>query len=132
MVLIVSYIWMGYETNTEFIFYILSLFNQLTMSFGMQLPLNFSRTAQVVAAFIRIDKVLNGEELEKIPKETTENPSVLLRGVAYRLNDKKILHGVSVSIIEPGLSVITGPVGSGKSSLLKVILGEYHPLLDGN
>lgn len=126
LILIISYIWMGNEANTELIFYILSLFNQLTMAFGRTLPLNFSRTAQFFASLMRLDKTLRADELEKTSSECVDKPSIMLRGVTLRLNNKTVLDGITVSVSEPGLTVVTGPVGSGKSSLLKVILREYE------
>lgn len=131
LVLILSYIWMGYETSTELIFYVLSLFHQLNMQFGLSLPINFSKTAQLYASLIRLNKVLQAEELKKSDDETTEKPLILLKEVSFRLSNKDILEGVSINISNSGLTVVTGPVGSGKSSLLKVILQDYNPVSKG-
>lgn len=131
LVLILSYIWMGYKTNTELIFYVLSLFHQLNMQFGISLPINFSKTAQLYASLIRLNKVLQAEELKKSDDESTEKPLILLKEVSFRLSNKDILEGISVNISNFGLTVVTGPVGSGKSSVLKVILQDYNPISKG-
>lgn len=122
---------MGYTTNTELIFYVLSLFHQLTMQFGFSLPMNFSRTAQLYASLLRLNNVLQAEELNKTDDKTTEKPSVVMKEVSFRLANKDILEGISMNISNPGLTVVTGSVGSGKSSLLKVILHDYHPVSKG-
>lgn len=126
LILIISYIWLGHETNTELIFYILSLFHQLTRAISITLPRNFSRTAQFWASFLRLNKILRADEVEKTVTEYTEKPSVMLRGISLTINNRKILDRISLSVNQPGLTVVTGPVGSGKSSLLKVMLNEFH------
>lgn len=122
---------MGYKTNTEMIFYVLQLFNQLTSSFGMVLPGNFSRTAQFIASVVRLDKILHAEELVSVELEKVEKPSILLKDVTLEIRDKEILKGMTLYIPIPGLTIITGPVGSGKSSLMKVILQDYQPIKSG-
>lgn len=132
VVLIMIYIWMGYTTNTELIFYILQLFNQVNTNFGITLPANFSRTAQFYAAVIRLDRVLHCRELEKAEGEGAEKrPAVFLKNVSFNLENKQILKRISLSVTKPGLTLITGSVGSGKSSLLKIILRDFQPVAEG-
>lgn len=131
LVLIVFYMWMGYSTNAELIFYVLNLFNQLNFQFGHSLPINFSKTAQLYASLFRLNKVLQAEELHKTDDESTEKPLVLMKDASFGLGNKDILKGVSINITKPGLTVVTGPVGSGKTSLLKIILQDYNPVTDG-
>lgn len=101
------------------------------MQFGFALPGNFSRAAQLYASIIRLNMVLQAEELKKTDEETTEKPSVLLKDASFSLSKKDILKGISLNVTKNGLTVVTGPVGSGKSSLLKVILQDFHPVSEG-
>lgn len=58
-------------------------------------------------------------------------PTISLTNVHFNIGNKQILHDISMNISRPGLIVITGSVGSGKSSLLKVILRDYQPINRG-
>lgn len=133
LVLILFYIWMGYQTDAELIFYVLSLFTQINSQFGFALPNYFSKIVQLSASLFRLENVLQAEELKRSEENCYGDgePLVLLKDVCYSLNNEEILKGVSLHVSDPGLYVITGPVGSGKSSLLKVILLEYHPVTEG-
>lgn len=114
------------------IFYVLSLFHQLNMQFGISLPINFSKTAQLYASLQRLNKVLQAEELMKRNEGLSkEKPSISLKDVGIMLGNKDVLDSISFNIANSGLTVITGPVGSGKSSLLKAILRDYSPLSKG-
>lgn len=95
------------------------------MQVGITLPMSFSRCAQLYASIQRLNEVLQSEELKRIDEDITETPAVLLKDASFCLGDKYILRGISMNISKPGLTVVTGSVGSGKSSLLKVILKDY-------
>lgn len=122
---------MGYKTDTEMIFYVLQLFNQLSTTIGLTLPANFSRTSQFYAAIIRLDNVLLAKELDKADNDASDKPSVVLRDVSFDLGNREILQNISMTITKPGLTMVTGAVGSGKSSLLKIILQDYQPVKTG-
>lgn len=131
VILILSYIWMGYKTDTELIFYVLQLFTQLSSIFGDKLPNTLSRIAQFYASISRLNKILHCDDLQRQKKEPVDKPSVALKTVSLHLKNKSIFTDISLYIKNQGLTFIVGPVGSGKSSLLKIILGEYQPLTTG-
>ena len=60
-----------------------------------------------------------------VPKMTPSPLSVL--GLTYMPNGKSILHNINLSVKASSLTVITGPVGCGKSMLLSAIVGEVAP-----
>lgn len=122
---------MGYDLNTELIFYILQIFNHLSRTFGNTLPNNFSKVAQFCASITRLEKVFQTEEMEKFTSQYEKLPSVVLKNVSFGIENTHILKNVSFTIRKPGLIVVTGPVGSGKTSLLKVILRDYQPVTEG-
>lgn len=129
LVLILSYIWLGNQTNTELIFYVQSLFQEITMAMGIMIPVNMGRTAELVASLRRINKVFQCQDIPKIEKIYKE-ALIDMNNVTVEMKDTKILDDVSLKISKPGLHVITGVVGAGKSSVLKVIIG-LHNLSEG-
>ena len=51
-----------------------------------------------------------------------------LRGVEMEFDDKKVLDGVSLSVAPMERLVIMGQSGSGKSTILRLILGILQPV----
>ena len=52
--------------------------------------------------------------------------SIKTKSISYSVNDKKILHDISVEISPGEITTIIGPNGSGKSTLLKIISGDFE------
>lgn len=129
--LILIYMSMGFDPSTETIYYIMQIFGQLASSIGTVLPSNLSKTAQVYASVIRLNEMLQAEEMDKFESTHEQNPIIFMKNLSFDIGDKKILSEVSMRIENSGLIVVTGPVGCGKSSLLKIILRDYQPILKG-
>nr|XP_023012681.1 probable multidrug resistance-associated protein lethal(2)03659 [Leptinotarsa decemlineata] len=131
--LLMSYIWMGYPTDATIVFYILSNFNSLKHFLGYLLPVSIGVVAQAISSLTRIDKVI---QLAKYPDRTVTvqssasvSPLVELKQAFVRIGQKEILSNITFNATS-GLTVVTGALGSGKSSLLKAILRDY-PLTNG-
>lgn len=131
IILMLAYVWMGYTTNVELIFYVLQLFNQISSTFGDTLPTTFSRIAQFYACVTRINEILKCDDLHQLEKKSVERSSVLLENLSLELGNKEIFNSISMQITNPGLTIVTGSVGSGKSCLLKIILKEYQSISSG-
>lgn len=131
-VLIMSYIWYGRSLDAKTMFYIVSIFRELRYCLGILLPYNIGSAAETYSSVTRIAKVLKSEELEpKLSKEEpTAKPGVELKDAVVHIRDLEILNHVSFRI-DSGLTLVTGTVGAGKSSLLKTILEDY-PLTSGS
>lgn len=56
-----------------------------------------------------------------------EIPKIALKGVTKRFGDKHVLNGVDLDICRGESMVIIGGSGTGKSVLMKCILGLIHP-----
>lgn len=129
--LIISYIWMGYSTNTEMIFYMITLFKDLEYNLGTLIPWGMAQVAHLYSSVVRINRVLVAEELKPVTGsyEEVAHPFVEIENGSVHINKHEILKEVSFRT-ESGLTIITGNVGSGKSSFLKAILQDY-PLTSG-
>ncbi|KAL9708092.1 hypothetical protein quinque_011610 [Culex quinquefasciatus] len=64
------------------------------------------------------------KSLENVAK-TLHRPVVSIKRANFTITGKPILHSIDLQIYEGSFLAITGPVGSGKSSLLAAILGEF-------
>nr|XP_023012687.1 probable multidrug resistance-associated protein lethal(2)03659 [Leptinotarsa decemlineata]XP_023012688.1 probable multidrug resistance-associated protein lethal(2)03659 [Leptinotarsa decemlineata]XP_023012689.1 probable multidrug resistance-associated protein lethal(2)03659 [Leptinotarsa decemlineata]XP_023012690.1 probable multidrug resistance-associated protein lethal(2)03659 [Leptinotarsa decemlineata] len=124
--LIMSYIWMGYTAEAELVFYVLTIFKDLKHTLGVLIPFGIGRGADLYSAIIRINKVIQCEELDKKigSDEPTSKPFVELTEATVRIKETTILKDISFRTTS-GLTLVTGTVGSGKTSLLKCILQEY-------
>lgn len=109
----------------------------------------FQNTPNLLSAFACLDRIQNFLELESrtdyrveeahFSKESEnddalnfdESNAMSFRNASFGWHlDKRILSNLDLEIPRGGLTIILGPVGSGKSSLCKAILGEL-PLLEG-
>ncbi|OBT93873.2 hypothetical protein VE01_08497 [Pseudogymnoascus verrucosus] len=87
----------------------------------------FVSTAEV---FSQPEYTFTNVETQKLPSKglanLTSNAIIKLEHASFTIKDKTepVLHDISISIERFSLTMIVGPVGSGKSSMLKAILGE--------
>ena len=99
---------------------------------GMAAPIvaafNFVDTlAQVGTTVSQVDEILKSEEQKHGEKSVSlENYNIEVKGVSFGYHDdKEILHGISLSIPQHGMTALVGPSGSGKSTLAKLIAGFW-------
>ncbi|CAG9826603.1 unnamed protein product [Diabrotica balteata] len=124
--LVMAYIWFGYATDTELIFYLSTMFKDIEYYLGGLIPYGLGSAAELYSALRRINQVITAEELP--PKigsdEPTNEPILELREADVTINNNLILNNINFKA-KPGLTLVTGKVGSGKSSLLKALLQDY-------
>lgn len=53
---------------------------------------------------------------------------VKVRGLSFRRNERVILEKVDIDILRGKITAIMGPSGTGKTTLLRIIGGQLHPL----
>ena len=104
----------------------------IILSLGMSAPIvaafNFVDTlAQVGTTVSQVDEILKGEEQERANTTVTfDDHNIEVKDVSFGYHDdKEILHGVSLSIPQNGMTALVGPSGSGKSTLAKMIAGFW-------
>lgn len=121
---ILVYINMGYPARAELVYYVLSCFSTIQGLWGISIPYGWTNAAEMYAALIRLNTVLNAEEVEKnIPTQTMDGVALVdLDQVTVK---KNLLEKVTATATNGMMVVVTGPIGLGKSLLLKTILKEY-------
>ena len=104
----------------------------IVLSLGMAAPIvaafNFVDTlAQVGTTVSQVDEILKSEEQEHASEPVAfESHDIEVKDVSFGYHeDKEILHGVSLSIPQNGMTALVGPSGSGKSTLAKLIGGFW-------
>ena len=71
------------------------------------------------------------DKLKIIPLKTNRNPLIFIKDLQIKYNDKKIFKPISLEVNNGDKIAIIGKNGVGKSSILKLILGEKLQY-DGN
>ena len=129
MLTVLPFGWLFYTQGT------LTVENFVTviiLALGMAAPIvaafNFVDTlAQVGTTVSQVDEILNAEEQEHASGSvefTDHNIEVNNVSFGYH-DDNEILHNVSLSIPQNGMTALVGPSGSGKSTLAKLVAGFW-------
>ncbi len=104
----------------------------IILALGMAAPIvaafNFVDTlAQVGTTVSQVDEILKAEEQEHGTKNVAfKDHNIEVKGVSFGYHDdKEILHDVTLSVPQNGMTALVGPSGSGKSTLAKLIAGFW-------
>ena len=100
----------------------------LDMSAPIVAAFNFVDTlAQVGTTVDQVDEFLNTEEQEHGEAPVSvESHNIEVQNISFGYHDdQEILHGVSLSIPQNGMTALVGPSGSGRSTLAKLIAGFW-------
>ncbi|XP_019874089.2 probable multidrug resistance-associated protein lethal(2)03659 isoform X2 [Aethina tumida] len=124
-ILITTYVLMGNLIHAELVYYILSCFARLRHALSVLIPLGITEAAELRASVDRIGVLLKEKPCHKLKSHPIIVPKIKFSDVTVSLKGKDVLKKLTLKI-EPGLTVLTGSFGSGKTSLLKTILGDYE------
>ncbi|XP_021186907.3 ATP-binding cassette sub-family C member 4 [Helicoverpa armigera] len=143
---IVAFVVMGGEIRAEITFSLVQYFNLLQLACNIFFPLALAFLAETKVSVRRLEEFLLLDELapEKIAspidsntilnngteKEKPKHTGLVLSGLSASWQPEAIVNTLrNITLkVQPGEFVgIAGLVGSGKSSLLQVILGELPP-----
>ena len=104
----------------------------IILSLGMSAPIvaafNFVDTlAQVGTTVSQVDEILKAEEQQHGEASVTfEDHSIEVKDASFGYHEgQEILHDVSLSIPQGGMTALVGPSGSGKSTVAKLIAGFW-------
>lgn len=139
---ILTFVLMGNDPNAYYVFVITSFYNSLRQVMTNQLPQGMTLLAELNVSIRRIQSLLEYEEIEQV-KEKSENipnssylgeqSGICIRNATAKWDltlPENTLSDVSLTVLKGELVAVIGSVGSGKSSLLQVILNEL-PLNEG-
>lgn len=104
----------------------------IILTLGMAAPIvaafNFVDTlAQVGTTVSQVDEILKAEEQEHGTQNfDLSDHNIEVKNVSFGYHyDNEILHNVSLSVPQNGMTALVGPSGSGKSTLAKLIAGFW-------
>ena len=132
MVVLVTYVYIfGHQLTVS------AAFGTLSTLFLLQIPLrefpsSLSNLNQALAATKRIDVTsiqafLNREKVETRPSGPSQYAVLVSSGqFSYTNASPLVLSDLSLTVIPGEFVAVIGPVGSGKTSLLKAVMGEMH------
>ncbi|XP_050310275.1 probable multidrug resistance-associated protein lethal(2)03659 [Anthonomus grandis grandis] len=128
-VLIMTYIAVNGTIDADVVFYVMKCFGDIRGSVTMLIPLGLGRGAELYASYQRINKILKCEELDEKHNDDYDKPKVVLKNATVRIKEQTILSDISMKL-KRGLTIVSGPLGCGKSSLLKLFLKDF-PVTEG-
>ncbi|KAK9867452.1 hypothetical protein WJX84_001002 [Apatococcus fuscideae] len=124
-----TYTLLGHTLTAAVAFPALALFDILSMPVN-HIPEIINQLAAASVAFGRISAFLAEPELDgrpaAVPERQSEGPSISIsRGTfSWEAGEEPVLRSLEAEILQGQLVMVTGPVGSGKTSLLAAMLGE--------
>ncbi|CAG9767681.1 unnamed protein product [Ceutorhynchus assimilis] len=125
---LVSFALSGNHVRANIAFSMAQYFNILQLAMAIMYPMAISIGAETLVSLKRLEDFLILEEKQESIVQHTEESEVSLQGVsASWVPGNTILSNLEMVVPKGKLCAIVGPVGSGKSSLLQLLLGELPP-----
>jgi ATP-binding cassette subfamily C (CFTR/MRP) protein 4 len=129
--LIITSIYLADHISAATMFLIMDSLNNLSVALRFAFARGIYESAKLKAIFKRISKFLETKEHEFTENENEGlSQEIVLSDLSVYINDYKILDNLNLKF-QKGLTIITGPVGSGKTLLLKVLMRE-HQFIEGD
>lgn len=119
----------GHELRVDLIFPALSLFSSLDSRLT-DVPDFITTLINAHIAMGRINTIMDEPELEKMPVTNQDNElrlNITKGSFAWPEQQEPVLKDLNLDF-RPGLTLVTGKVGAGKTALLQCLLGELDEL----
>ncbi|KAL7298327.1 hypothetical protein TKK_0008673 [Trichogramma kaykai] len=131
---LLAYVLQGYPISAEKVFAMFQYFNMLQITAANYFPLAIDTAAEVRVSLRRIEKFLLQDEAKSLTTKSTmikidSNDAIVMKKVNASWSEKPVtptLTDLNLVVPRGTLFAVTGPVGSGKSSFTKLILGELR------
>lgn len=133
-VTVLSQILRGVHPTSENLFLVISFYQILRQTMTVLFPLAITQVAENNVSIVRIKHFLlmpesnaansNFLNHKNVLNQDRKDPKILIRNASARIEDKMCLQNISLTIEQTELIAVIGQVGSGKSALLHLILGE--------
>lgn len=130
---IAACVYLGYPITADVVFSMAQFFNILQLTAAIFYPLALSLWAEASVSVVRIGDYLKFEEQDEVVqglnhREDAKDADLAIElanlSATWESEKVKTLEDVSFSVKPGQLCAVIGPVGSGKSSLLQLLLGE--------
>ncbi|CAH0557933.1 unnamed protein product [Brassicogethes aeneus] len=127
--IIITCFFLSIELTAANIFTTVQYMNLIRYTMLIMFPTAVLSIAQSKISFKRIEEFLLQEEITDFIEKQTVNTDVYLTNIHASWSPNSIVLNIPNFHIPNGkLCTIVGPVGSGKSSLLQILLGELKPI----
>ncbi|XP_014216231.1 probable multidrug resistance-associated protein lethal(2)03659 [Copidosoma floridanum] len=129
---VLAYVLLGNDVNAENVYVVTAFYDVLRLSMYTLFPMSLHGVAEAQVSLRRVQKFMLIEEVPCIPGASSRgDPEAMIevRGASAAWTPgNPVLENVSLRIPRSGgsLTLVVGPVGSGKTSLLLLLLGELR------
>lgn len=126
---VLTYLYTEETITAEKIFTVIASYSTISDNLTIGIPYGIAFIAEAKASLDRFNEILRKPILKEQRLEDIneyKKPRIALNNISVILNsDKTLFENLSLNA-ESGLIALTGPIGSGKSSLLKTILEDLE------
>ncbi|XP_022907991.2 ATP-binding cassette sub-family C member 4-like [Onthophagus taurus] len=123
---VICYYILGNKITAHTVFSMAQFYNILQMSMAIFFPLAVTLGAEALVSIQRLEEILMMEERHN-DIELSENPGIIIEDLtaSWVLGQPNLIN-LNLRVPEGMLCAIVGPVGSGKSTILQLLLGELR------
>nr|CAI5828354.1 unnamed protein product [Callosobruchus analis] len=129
--MVITYIWLGNPVSAELVYFILALLQRVRHAFNVVIPMGITESAELYASAKRIEILLNAESVstnavkENNLSRINESSRVWIKNATVEINGQQLLREITFDI-GSGLTIVSGPIGSGKTTILRLLLNEIR------
>ncbi|CAH0557993.1 unnamed protein product [Brassicogethes aeneus] len=121
----VCFVLTGNVLTADVVFSMAQFFNILQMAMAIFYPAAITYGAESLVAIRRLEKFLSLDEKQEADLKHTNDGSLVVSNVdAEWVEGNTSLENISFTVPKGSLCAIIGPVGSGKTTMLQLFLGE--------